>query len=64
VKTFGLDGLEVTWNVFQAWKQFQQDSDRAALKRRVEAIKDQMRPLLEFRPESDSGTSGRSRRTS
>ena len=28
-ETFGLDGLEVTWNVFQAWKQFQQDGDRA-----------------------------------
>jgi transposase len=22
-ETFGLDGLEVSWNVFQAWKQFQ-----------------------------------------
>jgi transposase len=38
----------VTWNVFHAWKQFQQDGDRAALKRRVEAIKDQMWPLLEW----------------
>jgi transposase len=47
-ETFGLDGLEVTWNVFQAWKQFQQDGDRAALRRRVEAIKDQMWPLLEW----------------
>ena len=28
-ETFGLDGLEVTWNVFQAWKQFRQDGDRA-----------------------------------
>src|SRR6266545_652394 len=32
-ETFGLDGLEVTWNVFQAWKQFQQDADRDAGKR-------------------------------
>ncbi len=47
-ETFGLDGLEVTWNVFQAWKQFQQDGDRAALQQRVEAIKQQMRPLLEW----------------
>jgi transposase len=34
-ETFGLDGLEVTWNVFQAWKQFQEDGDRAALQQRV-----------------------------
>ena len=47
-ETFGLDGLEVSWNVFQAWKQFQQDGDRAALQRCVEAIKDQMWPLLEW----------------
>jgi transposase len=47
-ETFGLDGLEATWNVFHAWKQFQQDGDRAALQRRVEAIKHQMRPLLEW----------------
>ena len=47
-ETFGLDGLEVTWNVFQAWRQFQQDGDRAALEQRVEAIKEQLRPLLEW----------------
>jgi len=47
-EAFGLDGLEVTWNVFQAWKQFQEDGDRAALEQRVEAIKDQLRPLLEW----------------
>jgi transposase len=45
---FGLDGLEVTWNVFHAWKQFQQDRDREALQQRVAAIKQQMRPLLEW----------------
>jgi transposase len=45
-ETFGLDGLEVTWNVFHAWKQFQQDGDREALQQRVAAIKTQMRPLL------------------
>jgi transposase len=45
---FGLDGLEVTWNVFHAWKQFQQDGDREALQQRVAAIKKQMRPLLEW----------------
>jgi transposase len=47
-ETFGLDGLEVTWNVFHAWKQFLQDGDRAALRRRVEAAKDQLWPLLEW----------------
>src|SRR5207249_1713573 len=47
-ETFGLDGLEVTWNVFQAWKLFQHNDDRDALRRRVEAIKDQMWPLLEW----------------
>jgi transposase len=47
-ETFGLDGLEVTWNVFQAWKNFQQDGDRAALQRRVDAIKGEMRDLLEW----------------
>jgi transposase len=38
----------VTWNVFQAWKQFQHDGDRAALQRQVAAIKMQMLPLLEW----------------
>jgi transposase len=47
-EAFGLDGLEVTWKVFHAWKQFQQDGDRVALQRRVEQIKDQMWPLLEW----------------
>jgi transposase len=47
-EAFGLDGLEVTWNVFHAWKQFQQDGDRAALQQRVAAIKRQMWPLLEW----------------
>jgi transposase len=45
---FGLHGLEVTWNVFHAWKQFQQDGDRAALQQHVKQIKRQMRPLLEW----------------
>jgi hypothetical protein len=47
-ETFGLDGLEVTWNVFHAWKQFQRDGDREALQQRVAVIKQQMRPLLEW----------------
>jgi hypothetical protein len=47
-EAFGLDGLEVTWNVFQAWRQFQHDGDRAALQRQVAAIKMQMLPLLEW----------------
>ena len=47
-EAFGLDGLEVTWNVFHAWKQFQQDGDRAALQRRVATIQAQMLPLLEW----------------
>jgi transposase len=47
-EAFGLDGLEVTWNVFHAWKQFQQDGDRAALQQRVAAIKAQMWPLLNW----------------
>jgi len=55
-ETFGLDGLEVTWNVFQAWKQFQQDADRDALQQRVAAIQQQMRPLLEW------GSTGRRQR--
>jgi Transposase IS66 family len=46
-EAFGLDGLELTWYVFQAWKQFQDDGDRAALQQRVEAIKGEMRRLLE-----------------
>jgi transposase len=47
-EAFGLDALEVTWNVFHAWKQFQQDGDRDALQQRVATIKAQMRPLLEW----------------
>jgi transposase len=47
-EAFGLDGLEATWNVFHAWKTFQQDGDRAALQQRVEAIKHQLLPLLEW----------------
>jgi Transposase IS66 family len=46
--TFGLDGLEVTWHVFHAWKQFQHDGDRAALRQRVEQTKEQLWPLLEW----------------
>lgn len=61
---FGLDGLEVTWNVVHAWKQFQQDGDRAALQRQVAAIKTQMLPLLEWGSTGKGNdTSGRSRRT-
>src|SRR6266508_1921680 len=48
MSTFGLDALEVTWNVFHAWKQFQQDGDREALQQQVAVIKTQMRPLLEW----------------
>jgi hypothetical protein len=63
-EAFGLDGLEVTWTVFHAWKQFQQDGDRDALQHRVAAIKAQMRPLLEWGSTGkDSATSGRSRTT-
>jgi transposase len=47
-EAFGLDGLEVTWNVFHARKQFQQDGDREALQQRVAVIKTQMGPLLEW----------------
>jgi transposase len=62
-EAFGLDGLEVTWNVFQAWRQFQQDGDRAALQQRVELIKAQMLPLLSgARPGSGNGMCVRSRR--
>jgi transposase len=46
-EAFGLDGLEITGCVFQAWKQFREDGDRAALQERVEAIKGEMRRLLE-----------------
>ncbi len=46
-EAFGLDGLEITWYVFQAWKTYQEDGDRAALQERVEAIKGEMRRLLE-----------------
>ncbi len=64
-EAFGLDGLEVTWNVFHAWKQFQQDGDRAALQRRVATIKRRCcRCSSGARPASGSGTYARSRRTS
>jgi hypothetical protein len=32
---FGSWGIEVTWSVFHAWKQFQQDGDGAALQQRI-----------------------------
>jgi len=38
-EAFGLDGLEITWDVFQAWKQFQEDGDRAALQERVDGCR-------------------------
>src|SRR5215211_5155411 len=44
-ETLGLDGLEITWNVFHAWKQFQQDGDRAALRQRVEASEEPLEAL-------------------
>jgi transposase len=47
-EAFGFDALEVTWDVFHAWKQFQHDGDRDALQRRVATIKAQMLPLLEW----------------
>jgi transposase len=63
-EAFGLDGLEVTWNVFQAWKQFQQDGDRAALERRVETIKGRCTSCSSgARQASGSDTCARSRRT-
>jgi transposase len=46
-EAFGLDGLELTWYLFEAWKQFEADGDRALLQERVEAIKSEMRRLLE-----------------
>jgi hypothetical protein len=64
-EAFGLDGLEVTWNVFHAWKQFQQDGDRAALQQRVAAIKSRCgRCSSGARPGSVNGTFARWRRTS
>jgi transposase len=63
-ETFGLDGLEVTRNVFEAWKQFQQDGDRA-----YAAASSRSRPRCDRcssgdRPASGNVTSGHSRRTS
>jgi transposase len=63
-ETFGLDGPEVTWNVFHAWKQFQQDGDRE----RSSSASPRSRPRCcrcwnGAQLESGNATCGRSRRT-
>jgi Transposase IS66 family len=63
-KAFGLDGLEVTWNVFQAWKQFQRDGDRdgTSSSHRSDQDADCGRCWSGARPANSSSTSRRSRR--
>ena len=46
-KAFGEAGLLITERLFEAWHQFQQDGDRAALKRQVAPLKRELRPLLQ-----------------
>ena len=46
-KAFGEAGLLISERLFGAWHQFQNDGDRAALKRQVARLQRQLRPLLE-----------------
>ena len=46
-KAFGEAGLLITERLFKAWHQFQQDGDRAKLKRSIAPLKRELRPLLQ-----------------
>jgi len=46
-KTFGEHGLELTCRVFAAWRSYQQDHDREALKAEIAPIQTELRALLE-----------------
>jgi transposase len=46
-KDFGEAGLRAAERLFAAWQQFQQDSDRPALKRAIAPLKRELRTLLE-----------------
>jgi transposase len=45
-KAFGEAGLLIAERLFKAWHQFQQDGDRAKLKRFIAPLKGELRPLL------------------
>jgi transposase len=45
-KAFGDAGLEIAKRLFRAWEQFQADSDRDALNRRISPLKAELRALL------------------
>jgi len=47
-EAFGLDGLSITWRLFKAWQQFQQDGDRHALQDAIAPLKRELRRLLEW----------------
>ena len=46
-KAFGEAGLLISERLFVAWHQFQNDGDRAKLKRQLAPLKRELRPLLE-----------------
>jgi transposase len=46
-KAFGEAGLPITERLFKAWHQFQHDGDRAALKRHLAPLKQELRTLLQ-----------------
>ena len=46
-KELGEQGLQVAGRLFAAWRQFQQDGDRPALKHAVAPLKRELRRLLE-----------------
>ena len=61
-KKFGEDGLQIAHDLFNAWRAYQQDGDRARLQAQIAPLQDKLRPLLEhaarscFPPTCSAGT--------
>jgi transposase len=46
-KTFGADGLQITRDLFNAWRDYQHDRDRARLRTQIAPLQAKLRTLLE-----------------
>lgn len=46
-KAFGEDGLQITYDLFTAWQDYQTDRDRARLQAQIAPLQDKLRALLE-----------------
>ena len=46
-ETFGDDGLQIAHDLFNAWRAYQQDGDRARLQAQIAPLQAKLRALLE-----------------